>query len=271
MREMNMMTLTVALLGTVACVGCSAKPEPIESRSSAVTDTVRVSAGGVVLAPGRPHDVSSADLDGTVQFKVVSAPAGSLEQLIAPAIRYTRRKGGTIASQAEVSAIKGTDSLIVTVRASAPLDLNERYTLQVEQGRGVQVSDAARTGSDGIWRMHLYTGSDPQVVAMREDGGRIYISFSEPVDVQNLNLAIASKGALLQGCFETSVGCVSKVDASEVTEEVSFRHTKGAVHEDLEVNMTGPNAGAIAAVRLQKANWALDAVGARSWQRPVAD
>ena len=267
----NIEKVMMVMLGASVSVGCSAQGSPPASGGGgAIEDTV-VRSGEVVLIPGRSHDISNADLDGTVQFRVVSAPAGDLTRWIDAAICYKASKGAAIGARGEVSAIKATNALILTVRAAEPLAVNESYTLAVAPGKGVAVSDAERTGPDGLWRMQIYTGSKPQLVAVRKDGARVTISFSEPVDLRDLNLSLASRGQRIRGCFETGLGCVDRMDASEMTEEVSFKLADGAVSDDLELSMTAPNSSSVASLQLQQGSWATALDGSRSWHRSMAD
>jgi hypothetical protein len=261
---------TAAAVGSAMVAGCGPQGTPAGTSSdiASVQPATAIGASStLLLRPGRDHDITSADLSGTVQFRILTAPTGALEDGIAAAASYTSDDGKTIGAQSEVSLIKGTASLIATVRSSAPLEPAKWYTLQVATGRGLDVSDPERVGADQQWRMRLYTGSDPQIVAVKSTGTHIQVSFSEPVNVAATQLAITSDGKPPAGCFETASGCVDQVtDPNVLSEEVSFKLTAPANPHSLELNAQGANR--IQPVQLTASNWTNVGAG-QSWRRPL--
>jgi hypothetical protein len=251
-------------------IGCGADPAP--SSVGGLTIAALSSVGKtthLALGPGRPHDISNADIAGTVQFTVVSASSSDVESLLGSTSYYQDSSGTKIGARYEISTIKGSQSQIVTVRSAEPLAPNTRYELIVLTGSGVEVSDSARTGADRRWRMRLFTGSDPQFVAVSEDGSHIRVSLSEPVNLKDVGLAITSGGKSVVGCFETSDGCVARITASNVlSEEVSLRLTTAAIPQELELKTSG---AALAPIQLAQGNWTIRADGTQTWRRPVTD
>ncbi len=275
----SMLLVCAATFGAaIGSDGCSAQRSPLGTNGGAViaaaatpaAATAVGKAGILVLGPSRPHDISSSDTEGTVQFRVISAPSGALEGLINTAVFYKDVTGAKIPARGEFSVVKGTQSVIVTVHAASSLAPKQWYTLVVAPGTGVQVSDAERIGADGRWRMRLYTGVDPQVVSVKETGSHIQIGFSEPINLADIGLSLSSKGTPISGCFETALGCVTQVTAPNVlTEEVSFKLNSAAIPEAVEVSVVG--GASVRPVQLAQGSWKFAANGNQSWRPPVTE
>lgn len=252
------------LLVVTLSFGC----QPDDAGGGAQTASMVLGRSGeVVLEPGRTHDVSSADLEGTVQFRVLHSPAGDPRHLLSARIRYLTTSGASVAGQIEVSPIKGTASLIVIVRAAQPLAVDAWHTLAVQTGGGLTIADTARIGADGAWTMRLYTGYNPQIVGVRTGHGHVDVEMSEPVNWKEMGLRLSAAGRPVAGCFETAAGCVDEVTTDHVDERVSFRPLAGRVEDTLDVALTGagPISPAGSAVRFSRTSWRPRQDGTGAW------
>jgi hypothetical protein len=127
----------------------------------------------------------------------------ALAKMLAAVDRYfklTDAAGAEVSIQAVTLPSKtSTFNTVVEVSPQAQLRQDEWYTLSVQQGADLQISNdrtiedvAARPA--GIWTVPFFTGSAPHVRAIEvpsgaKDGSYVRVHFSEPVSLADIDAA----------------------------------------------------------------------------------